>query len=144
MTDVSRAIARGDRGEAYRLLRRQMGPGEAWSVLAHIESTEPEARSRPLDPKERDELRAKIDAAVRERNLAPTEEIAERSPELLTPMQVEALRGAANGETMKDTAARTRKSVQTVKEQRGQAKRRLGAKTITHAVALAIQLGYVE
>jgi RNA polymerase sigma factor (sigma-70 family) len=64
-------------------------------------------------------------------------EAAGRAPAVLTPSELEVLRGAAAGETAVETAARLRKSIDTVKSQRRAALRRLGARSIAHAVFIA-------
>lgn len=55
----------------------------------------------------------------------------------LTHAELEALRGAALGETVEETARRTRRAVDTVKSQRKSAMRRLNASSIAQAVYLA-------
>jgi RNA polymerase sigma factor (sigma-70 family) len=55
----------------------------------------------------------------------------------LTPPELEALRGAALGETAEQTAARLSKSIDTIRSQRKTALKRLGAKSIAHAVFIA-------
>ena len=55
----------------------------------------------------------------------------------LTPMELEVLRGAAVGETAVETADRLGKSHETVRSQRRTALKRLGARSIAHAVFIA-------
>jgi RNA polymerase sigma factor (sigma-70 family) len=55
----------------------------------------------------------------------------------LTPSELEVLRGAAAGETAIETASRLQKSIDTVKSQRQAALRRLGARSVAHAVFMA-------
>ena len=59
----------------------------------------------------------------------------------LAPAVRDVLRGAALGESIADTAARRFTSPLTVKTQRRQAIRELGARTLTHAVALGKDRG---
>jgi RNA polymerase sigma factor (sigma-70 family) len=67
------------------------------------------------------------------------ERLGADSPEgtALTPAELEVLEGAAQGETVEETAQRTGRAVETVKSQRKSAMRRLDARSITHAVFLA-------
>jgi RNA polymerase sigma factor (sigma-70 family) len=55
----------------------------------------------------------------------------------LTPSELEVLRGAAAGETASETASRLLKSIDTIKSQRQTALRRLGARSVAHAVFMA-------
>ena len=55
----------------------------------------------------------------------------------LTPAELDVLQGAAQGETVEETAQRTGRAVETIKSQRKSAMRRLNARSITHAVFLA-------
>jgi DNA-binding CsgD family transcriptional regulator len=55
----------------------------------------------------------------------------------LTPAELDVLQGAAEGETVEETAERTGRAVETIKSQRKSAMRRLNARSITHAVFLA-------
>jgi DNA-binding CsgD family transcriptional regulator len=59
--------------------------------------------------------------------------------EYLPPALLDVIRGAANGETIADTAARRVVSPHTVKSQRRDAMRELGAKTMPHAVAIVVK-----
>jgi len=70
--------------------------------------------------------------------------IPEEPAEMLTPAQLETLRGAARGETTKETARRLGKSVWTVRSQKTQALRRLGARSTTHAVVRALLTGILS
>ena len=76
--------------------------------------------------------------ANREQLASAIEERAHEAvrPEL-TPMELEVLRGAAVGETAGETADRLGKSPETVRSQRRTALKRLGARSITHAVFIA-------
>jgi RNA polymerase sigma factor FliA len=69
--------------------------------------------------------------------VADLEQIAESPALRLTPSELEVLRGAAVGETAVETAQRLSKSTETVKSQRRAAIRRLGARSIAHAVFMA-------
>lgn len=60
-----------------------------------------------------------------------------RPRKALTPSELEVLRGAAAGETAVETACRLQKSIDTVKSQRQAALRRLGARSVAHAVFMA-------
>src|SRR5262245_50275313 len=55
----------------------------------------------------------------------------------LTPAELDVLQGAAEGETVEETAKRTGRAVETIRSQRKSAMRRLNARSITHAVFLA-------
>jgi RNA polymerase sigma factor (sigma-70 family) len=55
----------------------------------------------------------------------------------LTPAELEVLQGAADGETVEETAKRTGRAVETIRSQRKSAMRRLNARSITQAVFLA-------
>ena len=55
----------------------------------------------------------------------------------LTASELEALRGAAHGETAEQTALRLSKSIDTIRSQRKMALKRLGAKSIAQAVYIA-------
>jgi len=59
----------------------------------------------------------------------------------LAPAVRDVLRGAALGESIAETAARRVTSPFTVKTQRRQAIRELGARTLTHAVAIGKDRG---
>jgi RNA polymerase sigma factor (sigma-70 family) len=60
-------------------------------------------------------------------------------PPQLTNRELEVLRGAANGETTKETAARLGKSFETIKDHRKSAIRRLGARSIAQAIFIAYE-----
>jgi DNA-binding NarL/FixJ family response regulator len=60
-------------------------------------------------------------------------------PPQLTNRELEVLRGAANGETAKETAARLGKSFETIKDHRKSAIRRLGARSIAQAIFIAYE-----
>lgn len=75
--------------------------------------------------------RAQLASAIEER----AHEIPTRTE--LTPMELEVLRGAAVGETAGETADRLGKSHETVRSQRRTALKRLGARSIAHAVFIA-------
>lgn len=62
----------------------------------------------------------------------------------LAPAEIEALVGAAMGESAKVTAARLGKSLETVKSQRRKVIEKLGARDITNAVFLALREGVLE
>jgi RNA polymerase sigma factor (sigma-70 family) len=68
-----------------------------------------------------------------------TERLGADGPErtALTPAELDVLQGAAQGETVEETAQRTGRAVETIKSQRKSAMRRLNARSITHAVFLA-------
>lgn len=61
----------------------------------------------------------------------------------LTAQQLEVLAGAATGETLEETASRMCLSFHTVKSHRVRAVKRLGARDMTHAVALAMAAGWI-
>lgn len=58
--------------------------------------------------------------------------------------QLAVLVGAARGERPEDTAARLQLTLGTVKNARARCLRRLGAHTVTHAVALAVTAGWIR
>lgn len=62
----------------------------------------------------------------------------------LTDRELDCLRLAAAGLTGRETAARLYLSPQTVKFHRSNILRKLGARTTTHAVALAIHRGFLR
>ena len=64
-----------------------------------------------------------------------------RNRGLVTERNLEALLSAAEGETMQETAERLGITVQAVAKRRQAACQELGARNITHAVALACQRG---
>lgn len=57
----------------------------------------------------------------------------------LTRRDLEAVRGAADGETAAETGARLHLATETVKEYRKRACAKLGARSIAHAVAIALR-----
>jgi DNA-binding CsgD family transcriptional regulator len=59
----------------------------------------------------------------------------------LTPSELDVLEDAANGLSVRESGLLRRKGVETVKSQRGSVLRKLGARTMTHAVALSLQNG---
>jgi len=61
----------------------------------------------------------------------------------LPPGKLEALAAAAHGETVAAAARRLRVSTDTVSSQRQRAVQALGARSITHAVALAVAAGWI-
>ena len=62
---------------------------------------------------------------------------------LLTPSELEVLLDAADGLTVRDSASKRHKSGETVKSQRKQILLKLGARNMTHAVALAVIAGRI-
>lgn len=70
--------------------------------------------------------------------------MATRPEARLTRRQRQALAAAAAGLSSAETAASWNTSVPIVKQQLASARRRLGARTTTHAVAIAINCGYLE
>ncbi len=62
---------------------------------------------------------------------------AETPSGCLTTSELDVLRGAALGETAEETACRLQKSTETVKSQRQAARKRLGARSLAHAVFIA-------
>ena len=70
--------------------------------------------------------------------------VPEESGDPLTPAQLETLKGAALGETASETAGRLGKSVWTVRTQKTEALRRLGAWSTTHAVVRALHSGILS
>jgi DNA-binding NarL/FixJ family response regulator len=86
-------------------------------------------RTRPVPMKLADKL------------LSVSEEEIER--QALTSCQIKVLTLAARGFTREETARYLRRSPETVKTHMHLAKRRLGARTHTHTVVLAIQEGYI-
>jgi DNA-binding NarL/FixJ family response regulator len=62
----------------------------------------------------------------------------------LTPPELDALRSAACGDTVKDSARLQFKSPETIKSHRGTASLKLGARNITQAVSLAIRYGLLR
>ncbi|MGI5441667.1 helix-turn-helix domain-containing protein [Streptomyces shenzhenensis] len=61
----------------------------------------------------------------------------------LTPKQLDILAGAAAGETSEDTSRRLLMPFNTVKTHRQRAVRKLGARGITHAVAIVVAAGWI-
>lgn len=61
----------------------------------------------------------------------------------LTPRERDVLRRLAMGDTMPEIAQRFGKSHETIKSQAKMARARLGARTSTHAVAIAISLDLI-
>jgi len=62
----------------------------------------------------------------------------------LTERELEVLARAAAGDTMVETARRVFLAPETVKTYRQRIIRKLGARNITHAVALAVALGHLS
>lgn len=62
----------------------------------------------------------------------------------LTPLQLQALQAAAEGERMKVTAYRLSTTINALKSLHEQVRRKLGAKTIPHAVAVAYRRGILS
>lgn len=62
----------------------------------------------------------------------------------LTPAELRVLMAAAGGSSTKSTATFVRCSVDTVKQHRSRAIKKLGASTMAHAVAIAIAHGVIE
>lgn len=62
----------------------------------------------------------------------------------ITAIELDALAGAARGESQVDTARRTGKSVETVKTQRRFAISKLGGRNMAHAVAIAAAEGLID
>lgn len=65
-------------------------------------------------------------------------------PCLLTPTEMQVLRGAARGEDSETTGRHMGISVHTVKQHRSNIIRRLNAANITHVVALASFAGWLK
>jgi DNA-binding NarL/FixJ family response regulator len=63
---------------------------------------------------------------------------------LLTQSELEVLLDAADGLTVRDSARKRHKSGETVKSQRRQVLLKLGARNMTHAVALAAAAGRIS
>jgi DNA-binding CsgD family transcriptional regulator len=61
----------------------------------------------------------------------------------LTTREVQVLRRAAYGDTVRETAERLGISYETVKSQRKMARARLGARTTAEAVAIALSLDLI-
>lgn len=61
----------------------------------------------------------------------------------LTEMQRLALKDASEGLSMPETAERNGRSVQTVKTHLDRARAALGARNVTHAVAIALRRGLI-
>lgn len=61
----------------------------------------------------------------------------------LSPSQLQVIAAAAAGESAEDTALRLVLAYDTVRSQRKRAVHRLGARSMTHAVALAVEAGWV-
>lgn len=62
----------------------------------------------------------------------------------LTPGQLDVLAGAAAGESPEDTARRLAVGYNAVRYHRHRAARRLGARNLMHAVALAVAAGWIS
>jgi DNA-binding CsgD family transcriptional regulator len=62
----------------------------------------------------------------------------------LTPRELEVLHAACDGETESEAASRLYVSRETVKTYKTQLFRKLGAKNIAHAVAIAYHVGVLE
>jgi len=77
------------------------------------------------------------------RELSVREERILRYPQL-TPSQLRVLQMAADGETCESTAREIGMCVQTVKNHRSDAIMKLGADSMTHAVAQALRRGLIR
>lgn len=69
---------------------------------------------------------------------------ASMRPLTLTPAHLRALRYAAAGYTAAETGRRVHLAEKTIKQHREEAARRLGARNLTHAVALALLDGLID
>lgn len=85
-----------------------------------------------LTPADRAALKRLVDERKRRRTPQPT-----LPPAALTRRERQVLQAAAEGCQIKDTAERLGTAYNTVAKQRKSAMRKLGARTITHAVVLA-------
>lgn len=83
----------------------------------------------------------RLRGALADLHAADREQGAVQRP--LTVAQWEALAAAARGETLDETAARLIVSVHTLKSRRARIVRLLGARDLTHAVALAVAAGWL-
>lgn len=74
-------------------------------------------------------------------HVADRRQLAGQCP--LTPQQLETLAAAAAGETLGETALRLIVSVDTLKSRRSRIVKLLGARDLSHAVALAMAAGWL-
>ncbi|WP_405930351.1 LuxR C-terminal-related transcriptional regulator [Streptomyces sp. NBC_00827] len=91
-------------------------------------------------------LRHEVDArAGRRQRLAVASRTAVRlSGCPLTPSELKVIAAAAAGESAEDTSLRLVVAYDTVRTQRKRAVHRLGARSMTHAVALAVEAGWIS
>jgi two-component system NarL family response regulator len=62
----------------------------------------------------------------------------------LSERELEVLHAAANGETMEETAARLWLSLETIKSHRRNVIAKLGARNLSHAIALSLRSGLMS
>jgi two-component system, NarL family, response regulator len=62
----------------------------------------------------------------------------------LSERELEVLHAAANGETMEETATRLWLSLETIKSHRRNVIAKLGARNLSHAIALAVRSGLMS
>jgi DNA-binding NarL/FixJ family response regulator len=65
-------------------------------------------------------------------------------PRNLTPAEIQVLQAAADGLTTARTATKLHLAVDTVKDHRARILNALGARSTTHAVAIAMRKGLIE
>lgn len=61
----------------------------------------------------------------------------------ISPREIQVMQSAARGESAKETAQGLVLSIETVKDHRNSARARLGARNVTHAVAILVAAGLV-
>lgn len=81
--------------------------------------------------------------AIRTRTLTPLAPLPPPPPSLLSRRQEEVLCAAAAGETAAETAERLGLNYETIKTTRARAIHKLGARNMPHAVALALDGGWI-
>lgn len=64
--------------------------------------------------------------------------------ENISPRELQVMQSAARGEAARETAQALSIAIDTVKDHRNSARARLGARNVTHAVALLVAAGLVE
>jgi DNA-binding NarL/FixJ family response regulator len=75
---------------------------------------------------------------------AEAEALVMHQTEPLSPPEVDVLREAANGFTIKQTARKHFRAVETVKSHRQAVLKKLGARNTTHAVSIALGCGLID
>lgn len=63
--------------------------------------------------------------------------------ENISPREIQVMQSAARGEAARETAQALHIAIDTVKDHRNSARARLGARNVTHAVALLVAAGLV-